>query len=142
MKFETAAGQNPIDKLNVVGKPIDRVEGPLKVTGTATYAYEQHAAAPNAATIQRIRIGASRDGRITAIGHESWSGNLAGGRPEAATAPTRLLCAGPHRMTRLRLAHTSLKWRSMRRRRKSASGACSLCVQPAASSTPKPRAAR
>jgi CO/xanthine dehydrogenase Mo-binding subunit len=26
------------------------------------------------ATIQRIRIGATRDGRITAIGHESWSG--------------------------------------------------------------------
>jgi xanthine dehydrogenase YagR molybdenum-binding subunit len=60
------------------------------------------------ATIQRVRIGASRDGRITAIGHESWSGNLAGGRPEAATAPTRLLYAGPHRMTRLRLAHLDL----------------------------------
>jgi xanthine dehydrogenase YagR molybdenum-binding subunit len=46
MKFETAAGPNPIDRLNVVGKPIDRVEGPLKATGTATYAYEQHAAVP------------------------------------------------------------------------------------------------
>jgi xanthine dehydrogenase YagR molybdenum-binding subunit len=50
-----------------------------------------------AATIQRIRIGAGKDGRITAIGHESWSGNL-GSRPETATAPTRLLYAGaqPH----------------------------------------------
>ena len=34
------------------------------------------------ATLQRIRLGATSDGKITAIGHESWSGNLAGGRPE------------------------------------------------------------
>ena len=61
-----------------------------------------------AATIQRIRIGAGRDGRIGAIGHESWSGNIEGGRPEAATAPTRLLYAGAHRMTRLRLARLDL----------------------------------
>ncbi|KIF57210.1 xanthine dehydrogenase [Pseudomonas fluorescens] len=56
------------------------------------------------ATIQRIRIGANRDGMITAIGHESWSGNLRGGRTEAATASTRLLYAGANRMTRLNLA--------------------------------------
>jgi xanthine dehydrogenase YagR molybdenum-binding subunit len=31
------------------------------------------------ATIQRIRIGAGRDGKITAIAHESWSGDLPGG---------------------------------------------------------------
>jgi len=60
------------------------------------------------ATIQRVRIGADSNGRITAIGHESWSGNIAGGRPEAATAATRLLYAGRHRMTRLRLAHLDL----------------------------------
>ncbi len=60
-----------------------------------------------AATIQRIRIGAGRDGRITAIGHESWSGNL-GERPETATAPTRVLYAGADRMTRLRVAHLDL----------------------------------
>ncbi|MCO5364990.1 aldehyde oxidoreductase molybdenum-binding subunit PaoC [Pseudomonas alliivorans] len=56
------------------------------------------------ATIQRIRIGADRDGTITAIGHESWSGNLPGGRPEAATASTRGLYAGANRMTRLNLS--------------------------------------
>ena len=56
------------------------------------------------ATIQRIRIGANRDGMITALGHESWSGNLRGGRTEAATASTRLLYAGANRMTRLNLA--------------------------------------
>jgi xanthine dehydrogenase YagR molybdenum-binding subunit len=60
------------------------------------------------ATIQRIRIGATRDGKITAIGHESWSGNLPGGRPESATISTRLLYAGPNRMTRLRLAQLDL----------------------------------
>ena len=60
------------------------------------------------ATIQRIRIGATKDGKITAIGHESWSGNLAGGRPESATISTRLLYAGPNRMTRLRLAQLDL----------------------------------
>jgi xanthine dehydrogenase YagR molybdenum-binding subunit len=60
-----------------------------------------------AATIQHIRIGAGTDGRITAIGHESWSGNL-GDRPETATAPTRLLYAGANRMTRLHVAHLDL----------------------------------
>jgi xanthine dehydrogenase YagR molybdenum-binding subunit len=60
-----------------------------------------------AATIQRIRIGAGKDGRITAIGHESWSGNL-GERPETATAPTKLLYAGANRMTRLSVAHLDL----------------------------------
>ena len=59
------------------------------------------------ATIQRIRIGAARDGRITAIGHESWSGNL-GTRPESATIPTRLLYAGRDRMTKLRVRHLDL----------------------------------
>jgi xanthine dehydrogenase YagR molybdenum-binding subunit len=56
------------------------------------------------ATIQRLRIGATREGAITAIGHESWSGNLRGGRPEAATTSTHLLYAGANRMTHLRLA--------------------------------------
>ncbi|MBE7212404.1 MAG: xanthine dehydrogenase family protein molybdopterin-binding subunit, partial [Gluconacetobacter diazotrophicus] len=56
------------------------------------------------ATIQRIRIGAGTDGRITAIGHESWSGDQPGGAPETATAATRKLYAGPNRMTAMRLA--------------------------------------
>ena len=57
-----------------------------------------------AATIQRIRIGATRDGKITAIGHENWSGDLPGGRTEAGVRPTRLLYAGANRMTATRLA--------------------------------------
>jgi xanthine dehydrogenase YagR molybdenum-binding subunit len=60
------------------------------------------------ATIQRIRIGATRDGRISAIGHESWSGDLPGGKPESAVSQTRLLYAGPHRMTATRLAELDL----------------------------------
>jgi xanthine dehydrogenase YagR molybdenum-binding subunit len=56
------------------------------------------------ATIQRIRIGATRDGDITAIGHECWSGNLAGGKADGAVNPTRLLYAGANRMTATRLA--------------------------------------
>jgi len=56
------------------------------------------------ATIQRIRIGATREGKISAIGHESWSGDLAGGGPETAVLQTKLLYAGPNRMTKMRLA--------------------------------------
>ena len=60
------------------------------------------------ATIQRIRIGATPDGRITAIGHESWSGNLQGGKPEDAVAQTELLYAGANRLTGNRLARLDL----------------------------------
>ena len=56
------------------------------------------------ATLQRIRIGATKDGRITAIAHESWSGDLPKGKPEAAAVQTRSLYAGPARMTSNRLA--------------------------------------
>ena len=42
MKFDTPAVTNPIDQLKVVGRPTDRVEGPLKTTGRAPYAYERH----------------------------------------------------------------------------------------------------
>ncbi len=59
-------------------------------------------------TIQRIRIGATKDGKITAIGHESWSGDLPGGKPEAAAIQTRSLYAGLHRMTSNRLVAIDL----------------------------------
>nr|WP_315595966.1 aldehyde oxidoreductase molybdenum-binding subunit PaoC [uncultured Cupriavidus sp.] len=60
------------------------------------------------ATIQRIRIGATQDGKITAIGHESWSGDLEGGQPETAVMQTRLLYAGANRMTSMQLATLDL----------------------------------
>ncbi|MBB2905469.1 xanthine dehydrogenase YagR molybdenum-binding subunit [Rhizobium sp. RAS22] len=56
------------------------------------------------ATIQRIRIGAARDGKITAIAHESWSGDQPDGQLETAAMQTRLLYAGENRMTAMRLA--------------------------------------
>ena len=57
------------------------------------------------ATVQRIRLGATAEGTLTAIGHESWSGNLAGGSPEEAVQQTKLLYAGANRLAGLRL-HT------------------------------------
>lgn len=49
MRFDKPAGANPADRQKVLGQPVERIEGHLKTTGRATYAYEQHAAAPNAA---------------------------------------------------------------------------------------------
>jgi xanthine dehydrogenase YagR molybdenum-binding subunit len=60
------------------------------------------------ATIQRIRLGTTTEGRITAIGHESWSGDQLNGQPETAVGQTRLIYAGPHRMTAMRLATLNL----------------------------------
>jgi xanthine dehydrogenase YagR molybdenum-binding subunit len=60
------------------------------------------------ATVQRLRIGADRQGKIVAIGHETWSGNLPGGGPEIAAAQTQLLYAGANRLSLTRLAHLDL----------------------------------
>jgi len=75
---------------------------PVKVTLQRPLIFNNATHRP--ATIQRIRIGATSDGKISAIGHESWSGDLAGGQPETAVAQTRLLYAGANRMTAMRLA--------------------------------------
>jgi xanthine dehydrogenase YagR molybdenum-binding subunit len=56
------------------------------------------------ATIQRIRLGATKAGMLTAIGHENWSGDLPGGGPEDAVQQTRLLYAGANRLLTTRLA--------------------------------------
>src|SRR6202051_4642988 len=40
MEMNSPVGPNTLDTPGVVGKPIDRVDGPLKVTGGARYAYE------------------------------------------------------------------------------------------------------
>lgn len=66
MKFDTPATTNPIDQLKVVGKPVDRVDGPLKATGTAPYAYERHDAAPDAAYGYVIGAGIAK-GRIASM---------------------------------------------------------------------------
>lgn len=79
---------------------------PVKVALTRPLTFNNTVHRP--ATIQRIRLGATPDGTITAIGHESWSGNLPGGKPEAAVQQTRLLYAGANRMTQTRLAMLDL----------------------------------
>ncbi|RZL92466.1 MAG: xanthine dehydrogenase family protein molybdopterin-binding subunit [Variovorax sp.] len=66
MKFDTPATTNPIDQLKVIGKPVDRIDGGLKTTGTAPYAYERHDVAPNA--VYGYIVGAAiAKGRITSI---------------------------------------------------------------------------
>src|SRR5688572_12866388 len=49
MKFDQPATKNVIDEGKVVGKPVDRIDGPLKTTGTAPYAYDRHDVAANQA---------------------------------------------------------------------------------------------
>src|SRR5215210_5903047 len=66
MRFDKPAAQNPIDQLKVVGKPADRIDGPLKTTGTAPYAYERHDVVPNQA-YGYILGSAVAKGRIRAI---------------------------------------------------------------------------
>jgi xanthine dehydrogenase YagR molybdenum-binding subunit len=97
MKFTTPATTNPIDRLQVIGKPTDRIDGPFKTTGTAPYAYEQHKVAPNAAygwvvgagiakgTIRRIDTRAARaaPGVLAVITHEN-AGKLAKGKYNTA----------------------------------------------------------
>jgi xanthine dehydrogenase YagR molybdenum-binding subunit len=57
-------------------------------------------------TIQRVRLGATAEGKLTAIGHESWSHSARFDNfYESASAQTRTLYAAPHRMT----AHRSVK---------------------------------
>jgi len=56
-------------------------------------------------TIQRLRLGTDRNGRILAIGHDVFSGNLPSEQTyEGAALQSRTLYAGPNRLTRHRLA--------------------------------------
>ena len=79
---------------------------PVKIALPRPFMYNNTTHRP--ATIQRIRIGCARDGRITAIGHESWSGDLPGGGPETAVNQTRQLYAGANRFTATKLAVLNL----------------------------------
>ena len=75
---------------------------PVKVALARPFMFNNTTHRP--ATLQRIRLGATADGTLTAIAHESWSGDLAGGGPETAVDQTRLLYAGANRLTAMRLA--------------------------------------
>lgn len=71
-----------------VGRPVKVVLSRAQIFNNTTH---------RSSTIQRLRLGASPDGRLQAIAHESWSGDLPGGSPEGAGAQTRQLYAAPHR---------------------------------------------
>ena len=60
MKFTTPAGTNPIDAKKVVGQPHPRIDGPLKVSGKATYAYEWYDALPETPAYGVV-VGAGQD---------------------------------------------------------------------------------
>jgi xanthine dehydrogenase YagR molybdenum-binding subunit len=80
---------------------------PVKVALTRQQIFNHTTHRP--ATIQRLRIGTDANGRITAIAHESWSGDQeSGGTAEGAASQTRLLYAGKDRLTRHRLATLDL----------------------------------
>src|ERR1700742_4687669 len=66
MKFDKPATTNPIDQLKYVGKPTDRVDGPLKTTGTAPYAYERHDVVADPAYGYVLGAGIAK-GRIAAM---------------------------------------------------------------------------
>ncbi|MES3095857.1 aldehyde oxidoreductase molybdenum-binding subunit PaoC [Sphingomonas aerolata] len=80
------------------------------------------------ATIQRVRLGADKDGRLVAIGHETLSGNLPGGGPEIAAAQTELLYAGANRLNLTRLAVLDLPEGNAMRAPGEASGMMALEV--------------
>ncbi|PIF78794.1 xanthine dehydrogenase YagR molybdenum-binding subunit [Variovorax sp. 54] len=76
-----------------------------------------------AATIQRVRLGATPDGRLIAIGHETWTSNLPGrSYYEGASRQTRLLYAAPNRMTAHRVAALDLPEAAAMRAPATASG--------------------
>ena len=78
-----------------IGRPVKiALQRPLMINNTVH----------RPATIQRIRFGATADGKLTSIAHEGWSGDLPGGKPESCVRPGRILYAAPHRMTKTRLA--------------------------------------
>ena len=66
MKFDKPAGINPIDRMTVVGRAHERIDGSLKTTGTAPYAYERHDVAPDAAYGYVVGSAIAK-GRITDI---------------------------------------------------------------------------
>jgi xanthine dehydrogenase YagR molybdenum-binding subunit len=80
-----------------------QLKRPVKIALTRQQIF--HVTTHRSDTIQRVRLGTDRDGRILAIGHDVFSGNLPSEQTyEGAALQTRTLYAGPNRLTRHRLA--------------------------------------
>ena len=66
MKFDSPAGETIADRKVFIGKPTPRIDGPLKTSGLAPYAYERHDVAPDA--LYGYPLGAAiAKGRIRAM---------------------------------------------------------------------------
>ena len=96
---------------------------PVKVALARPQIMQQHHAPPGDDPAHPHRRAAS-DGKITAIAHESWSGDLPGGGPETAANQTRLLYAGANRMTAHAARRCSTCPRAMRCARRARRSAC------------------
>src|SRR5712691_8786672 len=80
-----------------------QLKRPVKIALTRQQIF--HVTTHRSNTIQRVRLGTDRDGRILAIGHDVFSGNLRSEQTyEGAALQTRTLYAGANRLTRHRLA--------------------------------------
>src|SRR5207247_11124962 len=80
-----------------------QLKRPVKIALTRQQIF--HVTTHRSNTIQRVRLGADREGRILAIGHDVFSGNLPSEQTyEGAALQTRTLYAGSNRLTRHRLA--------------------------------------
>ncbi|MTH65669.1 xanthine dehydrogenase family protein molybdopterin-binding subunit [Paracoccus shanxieyensis] len=66
MEFNAPAGENLFDHGRVTGKGISRIDGPLKVTGRAPYAYERHDVVGDQLSGYPV-LATVPQGRITAI---------------------------------------------------------------------------
>jgi xanthine dehydrogenase YagR molybdenum-binding subunit len=80
---------------------------PVKVVLTRQQLF--HVVGHRTNTIQRLRLGATADGRLQAIAHEAFSGNAPGEEEfEPTVTATRSLYAGPNRLNTHRLATLDL----------------------------------
>src|SRR5271156_3677981 len=80
-----------------------QLKRPVKIALTRQQIF--HVTTHRSDTIQRLRLGTDRNGRILAIGHDVFSGNLPSEQTyEGAALQTRTLYAGLNRLTRHRLA--------------------------------------
>jgi xanthine dehydrogenase YagR molybdenum-binding subunit len=83
------------------------VNRPVKVVLTRQQLF--HLTSHRTETAQRVRLGADREGRLLAIGHEAWSATLVGDDYyEAAANQTRTLYAGANRMTAHKVVDVNL----------------------------------
>jgi len=99
MEFNQPVDSNLFDDAKVVGKPMQRIDGPLKVTGTAPYAYERNDAAPDA--LYGYPLGAAiGHGRITRMDAEA-ARNAPGVRAVVTTLEIDPLEKGMNNVARL-----------------------------------------